>query len=265
MENVEPKCAGAPSANDHTPMLSVILPVFNEAESLPVLHHRLTQALRNSEGGDELIFVNDGSSDRSPELLREFVAHDPRVRVVTLSRNFGHQVALSAGLDHSRGQAVAIMDADLQDPPEVLLGFLEQWRQGYAVVYAVRKHRKEGLFKRSAYALFYRTFKSMTEIEVPLDAGDFCLLDRKVVDILVALPEHHRFLRGLRSWVGFKQIGVEYDRTLWRKVEVFPVETRTVSAFRVCRFFVTSLACRHMVWIFLGRDRIPAPPLGACH
>lgn len=212
MENADLRCAGAPLANDHMPTLSVILPVFNEAQSLPVLYHRLSQVLKSGEEGYELIFVNDGSSDRSPELLRELVEQDPRVRVVNLSRNFGHQIALSAGLDHSRGQAVAIMDADLQDPPEIVLRFMEKWRQGYAVVYAVRKQRKEGFFKRSAYALFYRTFQSIAEIEVPLDAGDFCLLDRCVVDILVALPEHHRFLRGLRSWVGLKQIGIEYER-----------------------------------------------------
>lgn len=212
MENADILGPRAPSSNDCTPTLSVILPIFNEAESLPVLYHRLTQVLRRSEEGYELIFVNDGSSDRSPELLRELVEQDPRVRIVNLSRNFGHQIAISAGLDHSRGQAVAIMDSDLQDPPEVLLRFIEKWRQGYAVVYAVRKRRKEGFLKRSAYALFYRTFKSLAEIEVPLDAGDFCLLARCVVDVLVALPEHHRFLRGLRSWVGFRQIGIEYER-----------------------------------------------------
>lgn len=212
MEKVCPRCMSASFANGDTPRLSVILPIFNEEQSLPSLYQRLSQVLQSSKDEYELIFVNDGSADRSAELLEDLAKHDPRVRVVALSRNFGHQVALSAGLDHSRGRAVAIMDADLQDPPEVLLGFIEKWRQGYAVVYAVRKHRKEGFLKRSAYALFYRTFQSMAEIEVPLDAGDFCLLDRRVVDILVALPEHHRFLRGLRSWVGFKQIGIEYDR-----------------------------------------------------
>jgi dolichol-phosphate mannosyltransferase len=182
---------------------------------------------------------------------------------VNLSRNFGHQVAISAGLDHSRGQIVAIMDADLQDPPEVLLRFIEKWRQGYAVVYAVRKQRKEGFLKRSAYALFYRTFHSIAEIEVPLDAGDFCLLDRCVVDVLVALPEHHRFLRGLRSWVGFKQIGIEYDRderyggkskySLWKLVQLalsgyVGFSSLPLRAATWCGFFSAGVGFMLILW-----------------
>ncbi|MSQ47151.1 MAG: glycosyltransferase [Deltaproteobacteria bacterium] len=271
------RCAEAPSTNAYTPTLSVILPVFNEAESLPVLYHRLTQVLRNSEEGYELIFVNDGSSDRSSELLQELVEHDPRVRVVALSRNFGHQVALSAGLDHSRGRAVAIMDADLQDPPEVLLRFMEQWRRGYAVVYAVRKHRKEGILKRSAYALFYLTFKSIADIEVPLDAGDFCLLDRRVVDILVALPEHHRFLRGLRSWVGFKQMGIEYERderyggaskySLRQLVQLalsgyIGFSLLPLRAATWCGFFSTSVGFLLLLWVLITRFLQSPPPHG---
>ena len=135
-----------------------------------------------------------------------------RVKAVHLSRNFGHQAALQAGLDRATGKSVVMMDADLQDPPEILHQLIERWRQGYDVVYAQRKNRKEGLLKRAGYALFYRTMRAMAEIDIPLDAGDFCLLDRRVVDTLVSLRERNRFLRGLRSWVGFKQIGVEYER-----------------------------------------------------
>jgi dolichol-phosphate mannosyltransferase len=160
----------------------------------------------------ELLFVDDGSDDGSADILDELHRRDPRIKVIHFSRNFGHQAALQAGLDAATGSCVALMDADLQDPPEVLCRLIERWRSGYQVVYAVRKGRKEGLFKRTAYALFYRSMRAIAEVDVPVDAGDFCLLDRSVVDVLTALPERGRFLRGLRSWIGFRQIGVEYER-----------------------------------------------------
>jgi polyisoprenyl-phosphate glycosyltransferase len=144
--------------------------------------------------------------------LDSFHICDRRLKVIHFSRNFGHQAALQAGLDEATGNAVILMDADLQDPPELLDRFIGLWHQGYEVVYAIRKKRKEGLCKRAVYVLFYRTMKAITEIDVPLDAGDFCLLDRCVVDILVSLPERNRFIRGLRSWVGFKQVGINYER-----------------------------------------------------
>ncbi len=192
--------------------LSVILPIFNEESVIPALFQALTPLLTSMSPSYEIICVNDGSTDRSPFLLQALAAQDQHIKIINFSRNFGHQMAITAGLDHSSGQAVLIMDADLQDPPEILPQFIAQWRQGYEVVYAVRRGRKEGLWKRLAYAVFYRTMKAMADINVPLDAGDFCLLDRCVVDVLVALPERHRFLRGLRSWVGFRQIGIEYER-----------------------------------------------------
>jgi polyisoprenyl-phosphate glycosyltransferase len=196
-----------------TPTLSVILPVYNERETLPALLARLLPLLEtHGNGAFEVLFVDDGSRDGSAEILDEFHARDPRCKALHFSRNFGHQAALQAGLDAARGRAVVLMDADLQDPPELLAEFIAQWRQGYEVVYAVRRRRKEGWLKRAAYASFYRTMKAVAEIELPLDAGDFCLLDRRVVDALTALPERNRFLRGLRSWLGFKQIGVEYER-----------------------------------------------------
>jgi len=208
-------CPGTanPSPRDLMPTLSVVLPIYNEQENLEPLFQRLIPVLEKATAGSfEVLFVNDGSRDHSAEILASLHGRDHRLKVLHFSRNFGHQAALQAGLDAASGQAVALMDADLQDPPEVLHQFLERWKQGYDVVYAVRKKRKEGLFKRAAYAAFYRTMKIIAEIDVPLDAGDFCLLDHRVVDALVLLRERSRFLRGLRSWVGFKQIGVEYER-----------------------------------------------------
>jgi dolichol-phosphate mannosyltransferase len=195
------------------PIISIVLPVYNERENLEVLAERLVPVLDRAVGGAfEVIFVDDDSRDGSGEILDSFHAHDKRLKVIHFSRNFGHQAALQAGLDQSCGQAVILMDSDLQDPPEVLEQFIGKWKQGYDVVYAIRKKRKEGLLKRFAYSIFYRTMKAVAEIDVPLDAGDFCLLDRCVVDSLSSLRERNRFLRGLRSWVGFKQTGVEYER-----------------------------------------------------
>jgi len=195
------------------PTLSVVLPVYNERQNLDALVGRLIPALEKAAGEDfEILFVDDGSVDGSADILDAFHARDPRLKAVHFSRNFGQQAALQAGLDEATGRAVILMDADLQDPPEVLGRLVEHWRQGYEVVYAIRRRRKEGLVKRAAYAVFYRTLKAVAEIDVPLDAGDFCLLDRRVVDTLATLPERNRLLRGLRRWVGFRQVGVEYER-----------------------------------------------------
>lgn len=195
-----------------SPMLSIVIPVFNEEENLPTLHARLTHTLTEQGLDYEILFVDDGSHDHSPELLRRLEETDPRVFVVEFARNFGHQVAISAGLEHSRGHVVCIMDADLQDPPEVLHTFLAKWQEGWEVVYAIRTERKEWWGKRLAYAGFYRLLQRVANIDIPLDAGDFCIMDRKVVDMLVRMPERNRFVRGIRSWVGFKQIGVPYER-----------------------------------------------------
>jgi dolichol-phosphate mannosyltransferase len=195
------------------PTISVILPVYNECETLQELKMRLTPILEECAGGSfEVLFIDDGSRDGSDRIIDGFHDRDSRFKAIHFSRNFGHQAALQAGLDIAAGDAVALMDADLQDPPELLRQFVDYWRQGNDVVYAVRKKRKEPFWKRAAYATFYRTMKAISEIDVPLDAGDFCLMDRRVVDTLVSFRERNRFLRGLRSWVGFKQIGVEYER-----------------------------------------------------
>jgi len=200
-------------ANSSAPVLSVVLPCFNERENLAALHQRLAPLLDRITGGSfEVIFVDDGSTDGCAQLLDAMNERDGRFKAIHFSRNFGHQAALSAGLDATTGAATVLMDCDLQDPPEVIEQFLERWRAGYEVVFAVRRKRKEGVLKRASYAVFYRSMRAMAEIEIPLDSGDFCLIDRAVVDVLRSLPESHRFLRGLRSWVGFRQIGIEYER-----------------------------------------------------
>jgi len=193
--------------------ISVVVPVFNEEENLELLASRLQKVIAGMDFNDyEIIFVDDGSRDRSPQILMVLHQADRHIRVLRLSRNFGHQAALQAGLDECRGDALVLIDADLQDPPEVIPEFVAQWKAGHDVVYAVRRKRKEGLLKRACYSAFYKTMKMVANIDVPLDTGDFCLLDRRVVDVLTALPERNRFLRGLRSWAGFAQIGVEYER-----------------------------------------------------
>ena len=193
--------------------VSVVLPVYNEAENLDLLVGRLQEVLERATGGAfEVLLIDDGSTDASPEMLDALAARDPRCKVIHFSRNFGHQAALQAGLDAGVGDAVITMDADLQDPPEVLARLIAKWREGYDVVYAIRRLRKDGLLKRAAYAAFYRSLRAVAEIDVPLDAGDFCLLDRRVARALVSLTERGRFLRGLRSWVGFRQVGIEYER-----------------------------------------------------
>lgn len=181
------------------PQLSVVLPCHNESEVLAALFERLSAVLRRIVEDHEIIFVDDGSTDGTSEALDALCEREPTVRVMHLSRNFGQQAALSAGLDAASGDAVVLMDCDLQDPPELIESLMDRWREGYQVVYAVRRKRKEGILKRSAYALFYRSLVLISEIELPLDAGDFCLLDRRVADGLQTLREHHRFLRGLRG------------------------------------------------------------------
>jgi glycosyltransferase involved in cell wall biosynthesis len=196
------------------PLVSVVVPCYNEDEGIRETHRRLTAMLSALPGyGYEIVYVDDGSRDRTPVVLRDLQAYDHRVRVVHLSRNFGHQFAVSAGLAHAAGDAVVIMDADLQDPPEVVPAMLDRWREGYEVVYGVRADRAgETRFKLWTARLFYRLIRRMSDTDIPLDTGDFRLLDRRVVDAVVAMPERDRFLRGMVSWVGYRQIGVPYHR-----------------------------------------------------
>lgn len=192
--------------------LSVVVPVYNEEAVLPEFYARVAAVLDSLPQPSELIFVDDGSQDRSAEILAGLAARDPRVRVLGFSRNFGHQAALCAGLDHCRGDAVVMIDADLQDPPELIHDFLAKWREGFQVVYGQRLRVEEGLLKRLVYHLFYRLLRLLANIDIPLDTGDFSLVDRSVVTHLRALPERTRFLRGLRSWIGLRQVGLEYRR-----------------------------------------------------
>ncbi len=194
------------------PEISVVIPIFEEEENISRLYSRLTAVLKSKGTDYEIVFVDDGSRDSSLKTLYTLSDQDPRMAIVELSRNFGHQVAISAGIDHARGKAVIVMDADLQDPPEVLPQFIEKWQEGHDVVYAIRKRRKEGWAKRLAYTAFYRLLNRTANIEIPLDAGDFCIMDRKVVDLLMSMPERNRFVRGIRSWVGLDQVGLAYDR-----------------------------------------------------
>lgn len=196
-------------------LLSIVMPVHNEALVLPQTYERVSAAGRALAGRGldyEIVFVNDGSSDGSDEVLDGLARNDPRVVVVHLTRNFGHQPAVTAALATACGDVVAVMDADLQDPPEVLPRFLDQWDAGYQVVYAVRQARKEWFGKRFAYWAFYRLLGAISDIAMPLDSGDFCLMDRSAVDLLNSLPERQRFVRGLRTWIGLKQVGVAYER-----------------------------------------------------
>jgi len=195
------------------PTLTLVLPIFNEEEVIPELHKRLQGFLASLGLDAEVVFVEDGSKDRSMELLGALAAEEPRYRVVSFARNFGHQRAITAGVDYARGKAVVVMDADLQDPPEVVLEMVAKWREGFDVVYGRRGKREgETWFKLLTAKIFYRLFAAMIPIEVPLDTGDFRLMSRSVVVALRQLRETHRFVRGMVAWLGFKQTAVIYDR-----------------------------------------------------
>ncbi|MCR4440784.1 MAG: glycosyltransferase family 2 protein [Peptococcaceae bacterium] len=192
---------------------TVIVPVYNEEAVVNETYRRLTLVMESIGDTYELLFVNDGSSDQTASLIREFAQQDDRVRLLDFSRNFGHQMAITAGMDYARGDAVVIIDADLQDPPEVIPRMIEKWQAGYDVVYARRvKRNGETLFKKWTAAVFYRTLRALAEVDIPLDTGDFRLIDRKVCEAMKSIREKNRFVRGLVSWVGFSQTAVEYVR-----------------------------------------------------
>jgi len=192
---------------------SIVAPIYNEVESLNELYRRIREVMDANGESWELVLVDDGSTDGSTEKICELGKQSRRVRPVIFARNFGHQIAITAGWDYARGQAVIIMDADLQDPPEMILELARKWKEGYEVVYAVRAEREgEGWFKRFTASVFYRLIYRITDVKMPVDTGDFRLMDRKVVDVLKQMRERHRFPRGMSAWVGFRQIGVDYKR-----------------------------------------------------
>lgn len=193
---------------------SIVAPIYNELENIPELYRRVSEVMNSTNEPWELILVDDGSTDGSTDAIRKLAKEDDCVRPVIFARNFGHQIAITAGWDYARGDAVVIIDADLQDPPELILEMAKKWKEGYEVVYAVRAEREgESWFKIWTASLFYRLIYHITDVKIPLDTGDFRLMDRKVVDVLKDMRERHRFPRGMSAWVGFKQIGVEYKRS----------------------------------------------------
>jgi dolichol-phosphate mannosyltransferase len=195
------------------PKYSFVIPVYNEEKTILELYRRVVGVMERLDGAVELILVNDGSRDRSLQLMRDLHQKDPRICYLSLARNFGHQIAVTAGLNFVRGQVIVILDSDLQDPPEIIPDMIEKWRQGYQVVYAQRtQRRKESWFKRFTAYFFYRLLKQLADVEIPTDTGDFCLLDRQVVDVLNSMPERNRYIRGLRSWVGFRQTAIRFER-----------------------------------------------------
>ena len=193
-------------------MISVVIPIYNEEKTLPELHRRLQATLEPLGRRCEIILIDDGSRDGSFPLMKEARNRDRRVKIIRLSRNFGHQIALSAGIDLASGDAVILMDGDLQDPPELLSTMIARWREGYQVVYTVKRTRKENRLKRLAFHSFYRVLHALSPVDIPMEAGNFSLLDRAVVEVFRSMPERNRYISGMRAWAGFRQIGIEYDR-----------------------------------------------------
>lgn len=195
------------------PIYSFVIPIYNEEKTIPELFRRISEISVKLDGTIEVILIDDGSRDKSYELMLELSNQDPRFKVIHFARNFGHQIAITAGMDFAAGNAIIIMDADLQDPPEVVFEMVDQWKQGYEVVYAIRQAREgETWFKKITASLFYRILKALTEVEIPLDVGDFRLVDRKALDAFKILREKNRFVRGMFGWIGFRQTGVYYTR-----------------------------------------------------
>ena len=195
------------------PKYSLIIPIYNEEESIPELYRRVSDVMDSLDDSVELILINDGSRDCSLNLMRELQERDARVCYISFARNFGHQAAVTAGLNFARGQVIVVLDADLQDPPELIPKMIESWQAGYHVVYAQRtKRKKESWFKRLTAYVFYRLLGQLADVDIPADTGDFCLMDRQVVDLLNSMPERNRYIRGLRAWIGFRQTAVKFER-----------------------------------------------------
>lgn len=259
------------------PGLSVIIPIYNEEENIPVLYDRLKKVVDSQNVSYELLFVNDGSHDQSMRLIRELNSKDPTVKFISFSRNFGHQIAVTAGLDACKGDQVVIIDADLQDPPELIAAMRAKMAEGYEVVYAQRNRRNgEGLMKRWTAKMFYRMLAKITSINIPVDTGDFRIMDRKIVDVLKKMPEQQKFLRGQISWAGFRQTFITYDRdqrhageTGYTYIKMFrlaidgitgfsnwPLKVATISGFIVSG--ITFLIALYALYArFVSKDYVP--------
>lgn len=241
---------------------SIIAPVYNEEGTLHKLYDEITRTMDQTGETWELILVNDGSRDRSAEIMREMHEKDGRIKTLSFARNFGHQIAVTAGLDHAHGDAVIVIDADLQDPPEVILQMINKWKEGYEVVYGVRSERKgESWFKLFTAKLFYRIIYRITDVNIPLDTGDFRLVDRKVVDTLKTMRERARFIRGMTSWIGFRQTGIEYVReerfageTHYPFKKMFKLAMNAVTGFS----FVPLQAATYLGFIIAGLSALAA-------
>ncbi len=257
-------------------MLSIVVPLYNEEAVLPSLRKRLLEWRLEFGRRVEIILVNDGSEDGTERLLDAFAREESDVKAVHLSRNFGHQQAVSAGLSMAEGDYVAIIDGDLQDPPEEITRFLAKLDEGYDVVYAVRRNRKEGWLKRCAYSAFYRLLRRLSSIDIPLDSGDFCLMRRVVVQHIIGMPERHRFVRGLRCYSGYRQVGLEYARdarasgvpkyTFWKLMElaadgIFTFSSKPLRLATLLGFFSTIVALAYsayiILWRFFSDDNLP--------
>lgn len=259
------------------PVFSFIIPLFNEEETLGETYRRVARVMDGLDAPGELILVDDGSRDHSLEMMRDLRQRDSRVRYISLARNFGHQIAVTAGLRFAQGDAVIVLDADLQDPPELIPTMVERWRAGYHVVYAQRTARRhEGATKKLFAYMFYRVLRVLTDVDIPSDTGDFCLMDRKVVDVLNALPERGRYLRGLRAWIGFRQTAVPFEREPRFAGEVkytfrksFSLAVNGIASFsrvplRLATYLGLIVACFALVMIMLvlyWRIFRPAAPL----
>ncbi|MEI8349029.1 MAG: glycosyltransferase family 2 protein [Candidatus Omnitrophota bacterium] len=195
-------------------MITLVIPCFNEQENLPLLYEKIIKAAEEWKEPFEVIIIDDGSNDSTWEILKQFHTKDVRWKALRFSRNFGHQKAISAGLFYAGGDCAVILDADLQDSPGEVRRFIEKWKEGYEVIYAIRLKRKENFFKRVSYKIFYRILGCLSDIKIPYDSGDFCLIDRKVIDVLNSIREQDRFVRGLRAWIGFRQVGIKYERNI---------------------------------------------------
>jgi polyisoprenyl-phosphate glycosyltransferase len=258
-------------------LLSVIVPIYNEQDTLAELERRLPKAL-SGLGFDalEFVLVSDGSVDRSEAIICEMVRRDPRFRGIFLTRNFGHQAAISIGMCHAEGSVIAIIDGDLQDPPEAIAALVQALAQGADVAYGVRRKRRENVLKKSAYFTFYRLLRTVSAIDIPLDSGDFCCLRRRVVDAMLTLPERNRFVRGLRAWVGYTQVGVEYERaarfagapkyTIWKLLALaydglFSFTRLPIRFIQMIGFLLSSLAIMvavgYFAWYLIAPDQFP--------